>query len=321
MELDAYFDALAVIPNMRSAAFDDLDMKRSGKGFRFVGHAGVYDEEALIDDIPGVGEIRETVMRPAFEPVVRKMEADGVNIPFTIEHDEKKVLATTRSKRLQLTADSKGLAVEADLPPTTLSRDLFENYEAGIVTGMSYGFVTGPRSQGNFTIERRSSGALRTITGFKRLLDVTATWNPTFLSAEAQFRSQALRFADSAESLQQILRGAFAQQGDGAATAEPVEASELRAVMLDDDATQIARLRAMLQLAAAFIAEEDEQPDIDRMEGVQNDLNVLLQSELAEPDAGGSGATRSANTTRVRSVAARKRALSLYLTETGGIAP
>jgi HK97 family phage prohead protease len=321
MELDAYFDALAVIPNMRTATFDDLEMTRKNEGFRFVGHAGVYDEEALIDDIPGVGEIRETVRRPAFEPILRTVEQENVNIPFTIEHDEAKVLATTRSKRLRLSADQKGLAVEAELPPTTLSRDLYANYQAGIVTGMSYGFVTGPRSSGNWTIERRSTGVLRSISGFKKLLDVTATWNPTFLSAEAQFRSQALRFADSADSMQQILRGAFALSGGGASAGEIGDASEFRAVMLDDDATQIARLRAMLQLAAAFIAEEDEQPDIDKMEGVQNDLNVLLQSELAEPDAGGSGATRSANTTRVRSVAARKRALSLYLTETGGIAP
>ena len=319
MELDAYFDALAVVPNLRSATFDDLEMTRKNEGFRFVGHAGVYDEEALIDNIPGVGEVREIVRRPAFEQVVSEIERDNVNIPFTIEHDETKVLATTRSKRLRLTSDAKGLGVEAELPPTSLSRDLYANYQAGIVTGMSYGFVTGPRSTGNWTMERRSSGVLRAITGFKRLLDVTATWNPTFLSAEAQFRSQALRFADSADSLQQILRGAFALQRDGAEDGDLGDASEFRAVMLDDDATQIARLRAMLQLAAAFIAEEDEQPDIDRMTGVQNTLETLLQSELNEPDAGGSGATRSANT-RTPSVAARRRALSLYLIEHGGIA-
>jgi HK97 family phage prohead protease len=57
------------------------------------------------------------------------------NIPFTLEHDENRVLATTRSKRLKLAEDTKGLAVEADLPDTTLARDLHALVEADVVDG------------------------------------------------------------------------------------------------------------------------------------------------------------------------------------------
>src|SRR4051812_26023947 len=141
MNLDQFFDALAVVPNLRTATFDDLEMTRKKEGFRFTGHAAVYDEEAVIDEIPGVGVVSESVARGAFPPILRTIEQNGVNIPFTLEHDEAKVLATTRSKRLRLSDDNRGLAVEADLPPTSLSRDLYALVDAGVVTGMSYGFV------------------------------------------------------------------------------------------------------------------------------------------------------------------------------------
>lgn len=216
MDVDAFFDALALVPNLRNAQFDDLEVVRRKEGFHFSGHAAVYNEEALLDEVPGMGRMTEVIARGAFGPVLETVERRSMNIPLLLEHDPTKVLATTRSGKLQLAEDQKGLSVEADLPPTSLSRDLFSLVEADVVTGMSVGFVTGPRSTGNWSIERRSNGIHRIITGFKKLLDVTTTWDPTYPSAEAQFRSQALSYVDSPESWQQLLRGAFPQRQDGA---------------------------------------------------------------------------------------------------------
>jgi HK97 family phage prohead protease len=216
MDADKFFDALALVPNLRSAQFDDVEVVRKNEGFRFSGHAAVYDEEALLDEVPGMGRMTEEIRRGAFGPLLEEVERRSQNVPLLLEHDTAKVLATTKSGRLKLSEDARGLAVEADLPPTTLSRDLFSLVDAGVVTGMSVGFVTGPRSTGNWSIERRSNGIHRLITGFKKLLDVAATWDPTYPSAEAQFRSQALSYVDSPESWQQLLRGAFPQRQDGA---------------------------------------------------------------------------------------------------------
>src|SRR5205807_5944358 len=141
----------------------------------------VFDEEAVIDEIPGIGRLTESVQRGAF----RKVLQQPANIPFTLEHDPKMVYATTRSKRLKLSEDTKGLAVDADLPDTSMSRDLFAMVEADVVSGMSFGFVTGPRS--NHQVEQRTNGCHRRLLGFKKLLDVCATWDPTYPSAEAQF--------------------------------------------------------------------------------------------------------------------------------------
>jgi HK97 family phage prohead protease len=219
MDADAFFEALASVPNFRTASFNDLEMVPRGKGYRFTGHAAVFDTPALIDEIPGVGRLTEEVRRGSFTEVLRL----PANIPLTLEHDPKMVYATTRSGRLKLAEDAKGLAVDANLPDTTLVRDLKANVEAGIVQGMSFGFVAGSSNQ---HVERRSGGRHRVLTGFKKLLDVCATWDPTYPSAEAQFRSMSMTLADSAESVQQLLMGAYQQlqaQGTEEEGTEPTD--------------------------------------------------------------------------------------------------
>jgi HK97 family phage prohead protease len=212
---EQYFEALASLPNFRSANVTDLEIKRESKGFRFRGHAAVFDEEAFIDDIPGIGTITESIQPGAFDDVLRRAD----NIPFNFEHSDTQVYATTGSGLLKLQQDSKGLAVDASLPPTSAAKDLHELVNAGVVDGMSFGFVLGPIK--NQQVERRSNGRHRRLLGFKKLLDVCATWNPTYRSAEAEFRSQAMKYVDSPELWQQVVRGSYQQPDDGATIDEP----------------------------------------------------------------------------------------------------
>lgn len=259
IDITAFWEGLAAVPNLRSAQFTDVEMVEEGKGFRYRGHAAVFDEVATLTEIPGIGTATEEIKRGAF----RKVLAQPRNIPLTLEHDRDKVLATTGSRTLRLSEDAKGLAVDATLPDTSLARDLKALVDADVVKGMSFGFVAGPQSTGNWTVERRSNGIHRVLSGFKRLLDVCATWDPTYPSATAQFRSLAVQYADDPALLQQILLGAHpAQLEDG--------------------------------------AEEEEA--------------ATTGSEL-EPDSAATGAAEHRN----RSVAARRRALSLIVLETGGI--
>jgi hypothetical protein len=68
--------------------------------------------------------------------------------------------------------------------------------------------------RGNQKIEQRDGRYHRLLTGFKKLLDVSTTWNPAYPNTEAQFRSKALEYADSPESWQRILMGAYPQLED-----------------------------------------------------------------------------------------------------------
>lgn len=172
--------ALDLVPNFRAAALDEISMVENTEGgFNFAGHAAVFAQTA------DLGEFTEEILPGAFRSVL----AEGQNIPLLHEHRQDQLLATTGSGRLQLAEDERGLKVVASMVKTDLSERVKALVDSGDLRGMSFGFVAG---KGNSNIDRRRGKAHRTITGFKRLLDVTTTWDPAYVGTEAQFRTAAL---------------------------------------------------------------------------------------------------------------------------------
>ena len=198
MESAAYFDALADVPNLRSASFTDVEMKDGGNVFLFDGYAAVYNTPS------DFGDFVEEVQLRAFDSII----ASGANVPFLHEHHPHQLLATTKSGRLKLESDNRGLRTRAKVVKTDLSARVKALVDSGDVTGMSYGFVAGRLNQ---RIENRGGKPHRILTGFKKLLDVSTTWDPAYPTTEAQFRSAAMQYVDSPESWQQILMGAIPQ--------------------------------------------------------------------------------------------------------------
>lgn len=76
--------------------------------------------------------------------------------------------------------------------------------DRGDLGGMSYGFIAG---RGNSRLELRSGKPHRTITGIRKLVDVSLTADPAFVTAEASFRALALANADDPELLRELLDG------------------------------------------------------------------------------------------------------------------
>ena len=239
---DAFWEGLAAVPNLRSARFTDMEMVETSTGFRYRGHAAVFDEVATIAELPGLGKATEEIKRGAFRKVLQRPD----NIPLTLEHDRSKVLATTESRTLTLAEDMKGLAVDAEMPNTSLARDLKELVDADVVKGMSFGFVAGPPNAGNWTAHRTAHGIHRVLGGFKKLLDVCATWDPTYPSATAEFRSLAVKYADNPELLQQILAGAYpAQLEEGAVELEDGEPAGEASPAEPDSGATVEELRSL----------------------------------------------------------------------------
>ncbi len=193
-----FFEALADVPNMRSAAFDELEIKDGGNVFLFDGYAAVFGE------IADCGDFTEEVERGAFDRVL----ASGDNIPMLHEHRSQELLATTKSGRLKLEADGRGLRARAKLVKTDLSSRIKALVDSGDITGMSYGFIAG---RGNAKIELRSGKPHRTLSNFKRLLDVSTTWEPAYVTTAAQFRSQSMLYTNDPDSWQRLLMGAYPQ--------------------------------------------------------------------------------------------------------------
>jgi HK97 family phage prohead protease len=96
----------------------------------FSGYAAVFNSDS--EPLPFI----ERIAPGAFK---RSLKSKN-NIRMYLNHDSSMLLATTRAKTLRLMEDERGLKVEADLPDTTIGRDLSTLIQRGDVDSMSFGF-------------------------------------------------------------------------------------------------------------------------------------------------------------------------------------
>lgn len=118
---------------MRSITADDFTIRAVDGGsdyMQFSGYAAVFDSPS--EPLPFI----ETIAPGAFGRSLRSRN----EVKMFVNHNADQVLASKRSGTLRLSEDSKGLFVEADLPPTTYARDLSVLMQRGDVTSMSFGF-------------------------------------------------------------------------------------------------------------------------------------------------------------------------------------
>jgi hypothetical protein len=97
----------------------------------FRGYAAVFNSAS--QPLPFI----ETIRPGAFK---RSLQS-GKEIRMYLNHNSDQVLASTRSGTLRLTEDTRGLMVEADLPPTSYGKDVSILMQRGDVHSMSFGFT------------------------------------------------------------------------------------------------------------------------------------------------------------------------------------
>lgn len=116
---------------LRKINVEDFEIREEGDGMSFRGYAAVFNSPS--EPLP----FTETIREGAFSKSLRSR----ATIKMFLNHDSTLVLASTRSKTLKLTEDSKGLLAEAQLPDTTYARDLAVSMKRGDVDSMSFGFT------------------------------------------------------------------------------------------------------------------------------------------------------------------------------------
>ena len=102
----------------------------TGDGMSFTGYAAVFNSDS--EPLPFI----ERIAQGAFKKSLKSRQP----IKMYMNHDSSMLLASTRSKTLRLEEDSRGLLVNADLPDTTVGRDLSVLMQRGDVDSMSFGF-------------------------------------------------------------------------------------------------------------------------------------------------------------------------------------
>jgi HK97 family phage prohead protease len=160
----------------RSVAFSDLDVTKNGR--HFDGYAAIYGEETDLE------KFIEVILPPAF----RSGLANTPNLPMLWDHNgAMPPFATTKAGTLRVEEDRRGLRVQAEIDERhILGPTMMSMAERGELTGMSFGFITGRKDN---KVSERAGRMVRAITGFKKLLDVSPTWNPAYAGTSAELRS------------------------------------------------------------------------------------------------------------------------------------
>ncbi|HDR4366789.1 TPA: phage major capsid protein [Bacillus cereus] len=122
----------------------------------------------------------EKIMPGAFKRALERAE----NIDFLYEHDNNKILADTRSGKLVLREDDKGLYMEATISKTTWGQDAFELIKDGIIQNMSFGF-----RKLKDEIITKASGIHERIVHELELLEVSAVRKPAYVQSSIAARS------------------------------------------------------------------------------------------------------------------------------------
>ena len=117
----------------RRITFNKFELRagQAGDGMSFSGYAAVFNSDS--EPLPFI----ERIAPGAFAKSLKSRN----NIRMYMNHDSSMLLGTTRSKTVRLAEDSKGLFVDADLPDTSVGRDLSVLMQRGDVDSMSFGFT------------------------------------------------------------------------------------------------------------------------------------------------------------------------------------
>jgi HK97 family phage prohead protease len=140
----------------------------------FSGYAAVFNSDS--EPLP----FTERILPGAFRKSLRSRN----NVRMYLNHDSSMLLATTRAKTLRLEEDERGLKVDADLPDTTVGRDLSTLIKRGDVDSMSFGFSVPARGD-----QWSNDGNVRELKEVKLYEVSVVTGFPAYAATSASVRS------------------------------------------------------------------------------------------------------------------------------------
>lgn len=145
------------------------------------GYASTFDEPYTLIDNEEL-RIDEVVDSSAFETT------DMSDVIMQYDH-KGRVFARKSNDTLFVTADERGLLIEADLGGTEIGRQLYEEIEGGYTNKMSFGFTVDGLERTRIKSEDGRPHILRRITSVKKLYDVSAVSVPANDATSLSVRS------------------------------------------------------------------------------------------------------------------------------------
>lgn len=165
---------------LRFNSFENVIDENDGK-LRVSGY--VNEVEKFSHTLGTRKKFKEKICRGTFKRALEK----GNDIHFLAEHDDNKILASTRNNSLTLVEDEKGLFMTAEISPTSYGKDYHTLINDGILRNMSFGF-----SVDKDKWKKSHDGIYtREITDLT-LYEVSVVTNPAYPQSSIQARGMSL---------------------------------------------------------------------------------------------------------------------------------
>ena len=159
------------VPELRS-------MNSGTSGRRISGTGIVFNSESR-----DLGGFHEVILPQALKGVIMKSD-----ICAWLNHNQDRGILARCNKgvgTLDLVADSEGLKYSFEAPHTALGDELIENLKRGDISGSSFSFTV---AKGGDSWTRKDGKAIRTISQFEKLFDVSPCYNPAYESTTVALR-------------------------------------------------------------------------------------------------------------------------------------
>lgn len=165
------------------AQMHDVETRNEQDGSMVVeGYAAIFDSPTVLWESNNGWQYIEVIERSAFNG------ANMSDVILNYNHmDNAFVLARTKNSTLQLTVDSKGLRVRAEIADTMAGNDVFKLVKRGDLSQMSFAFDVNSESWEDDNVNKKS---VRRITGIKNLYDVSIVDRPAYDDTYIEARSK-----------------------------------------------------------------------------------------------------------------------------------
>ena len=149
------------------------------EGNKLHGYAAVFNQPS-----ENLGGFREYIAPGAFKRTLDSNE----DVRALLDHDTRLVLGRRSAGTLRLHEDTRGLAVEIDLPSTSYARDAAELIRRGDVSQMSFGFTLS-KGDDEWLPPEGDEPLRRRIVRQANLMEVSVVSIPAYPQTEVGLRS------------------------------------------------------------------------------------------------------------------------------------
>ena len=164
-----------------------------GRSYRNVVEIRADEEQMVVEGYASTFNDPYTLWEDDDYRVIEQIDArafdntDMGDVIMQYDH-EGRVFARISNGTLELAMDDHGLHVRADLSGTEIGRQLYEEIKGGYTSKMSFGFTVSSDERTTRTVDGKEE-ILRTITGIRKLYDVSAVSLPANNATEISARA------------------------------------------------------------------------------------------------------------------------------------